>query len=53
MPQRHDLTNSKWGILNARLMSIIQEHRTETQYRSQAGRGTLDGIFIARAALQT
>ena len=41
------------GILNAHLMNIIQDHGTETQHCSKPGRGALDRIFVAQAALQT
>jgi hypothetical protein len=41
------------SILNSRLLSIIGVHGTESQYGSQSGRGSTDGTFVLRAAVQT
>jgi hypothetical protein len=41
------------SILNSRLLTIIKKHGTKTQYGSQSGRGSTDGTFVLRSAVQT
>jgi hypothetical protein len=41
------------SILNSRLLTIIRKHGTETQYRSQSGRGSTDSTFVLCSAVQT
>jgi exonuclease III len=41
------------SIMNSRLLTIIGKHGTETQYGSQSGRGSTDGTFVLRSAVQT
>ena len=41
------------GILSTRLLKLIQLHGVDTQYGSQPGRGTQEGLFIIPSALQT
>ena len=41
------------GIMNTRLIQVIQEHGVKTQFGSQPGLRCLDGLYTLRSALAT